>query len=254
MTDDITKVNDNDGPKPQSIQDMFKPKKWGIGAKKEAAKAAIAELNPEESEHRLGIVFDDSGSMADIVDDKSKIEHAQAGIRNFSHQCNPKDTSLAIYPLNKEAQKLTCNYDVFNMYVITIGPTGGTPLYTKTLQMLNECDITRGVLFSDGDPTDGSGYYSHIEDSENAERQSLKEQVIAVALAKKVPLDCIFIGYADTSGYNVMKELADRTDGTFIHFKDAKSLGAGLKYLAPALRGLLANPEIKQKIERGETI
>jgi hypothetical protein len=51
-----------------------------------------------------------------------------------------------------------------------------------------------------------------------------------------------------------MKKIAELTNGTFIHFKDVSSLSGGLKYLAPRYRALLANPEIKAKIERGETV
>jgi hypothetical protein len=253
MTDDLTKTND--GPKPQSIKDMFTPRKWGIAAKREQAQKAIADLNPLESKHRIGIVFDDSGSMGSKVDDKSKIEHAHSAIRNFAASCNPHDTSVAIYPLNKESQILSCNFDLVNLYVSTIGAAGGTPLYTVTTKMLNEVDITRGVLFSDGEPTDGSGYYSAIEDSDTEkERVTLKEKMISLAVEKEIPLDCIFIGYDTEKGFSLMKEIADRTGGIFIHFKDAASLSAGLKYLAPAMRGILMNAELKAKIERGETI
>jgi hypothetical protein len=51
-----------------------------------------------------------------------------------------------------------------------------------------------------------------------------------------------------------MKWIAEQTGGVFIHFKDSKSLTSGLKYLSPGLRGMLMNPEIKAKIEKGETI
>jgi hypothetical protein len=243
MTEENNKLE-----KPSNIVEMFKPKKWGIAAAKEQAKKAIADLDPSTMEHRLGIVFDDSGSMGSQVDDKSKIDHAHAGIRNFTAQCNPKDTSLAIYPLNKTPQALTCNYDVLNLYVGTIRESGGTPLYTITTKMLNEADLTRGVLFSDGSPTDGHAGYGEEYDKD------LKEDMINLAIAKKVPLDTIFIGYDGERGYDLLKEIADRTGGIFVHFKDAKALGASLKYLAPALRGILMNAELKEKIQRGETI
>jgi hypothetical protein len=254
MTDEITKPENDQNDKPKTVTDMFKPKKWGIAAKREAVKTAIKDLNPNESEHRIGIIFDDSGSMSSQVENKSKIDHAQIGVRNFVQQCNPKDTSLAIYPLNEKAQQLICDFDVLNLYIGTIRPTGGTPLYWVTIKILTECDLTRGVIFSDGEPTDGSGYYSTTEDSDSEERQSLKEKMISLAIEKKIPLDCIFIGYTTEKGYILLKEIADRTGGIFVHFKDAASLGQGLKYLSPAMRGMLLNAELKAKIERGETI
>lgn len=246
---EIEKKND-------AIAEMFKPKKWGVGAAKDAAKKILAELDPQTMPTKLAIVFDDSGSMAEMNEkgDKAKIEDAKAGIRNFTAQCNPRDTALAVYPLNVESKPLTCNFDLLNLLVASISPKGGTPLYGKTSEMLQSPDsYTRGLLFSDGEPTDESGYYSSGDDEENIGR-SHKDKMIQLALNKKIPLDTVFIGLADTRGYELMKEIADRTGGIFIHFKDSASLSANLKYLAPALRGILMNAELKAKIERGESI
>lgn len=242
--------------KNDALAEMFKPKKWGIGAAKDAAQKLLAELNPQEMPTKLAIVFDDSGSMGAMNEkgDKTKIEDAKSGIRNFSTQCNPRDTALAVYPLNVASKPLTCNFDLLNLLVASIGPTGGTPLYGKTIEMLQSPDnYTRGLLFSDGEPTDESGYYSEGDDEENI-RRSHKDRMITLAIEKKCPLDCVFIGEETDSGYKLMKEIADRTGGIFIHFKDSASLSANLKYLAPALRGVLMNAELKAKIERGESI
>lgn len=246
----------NDLTKPDAITEMFKPKKWGVGAQREQAQKILAELDPKTMPQKLAIIFDDSGSMGEMNEkgDKTKIEDAKSGVRNFSTQCNPRDTALAIYPLNAESKPITCNFDLLNLLVASIGPTGGTPLYTKTSEMLQSPDsYTRGILFSDGEPTDESGYYASDSDEENIGRSS-KDRMIDLAIAKKIPLDCVFIGADTDSGYKLMKEIADRTGGIFIHFKDSASLSANLKYLAPALRGILMNSELKAKIERGESI
>lgn len=248
MADDLTKSTD--------LAQMFKPKKWGVGAQRAQAQKILEELDPKTMPTKLAIVFDDSGSMGEMNEkgDKKKIEDAKSGIRNFSAQCNPRDTALAVYPLNVEFKPLTCNFDLLNLLVASINATGGTPLYGKTTEMLQSPDCyTRGILFSDGEPTDDSGYYSSDSDEENIGR-SHKDKMIDLAISKKVPLDCVFIGSADTRGYNLMKEIADRTGGIFIHFKDSASLSANLKYLAPALRGILMNADLKAKIERGESI
>lgn len=246
----------NDLTKPDAIAELFKPKKWGVGAQREQAQKILAELNPQEMPTKLAIIFDDSGSMGEMNEkgDKAKIEDAKAGIRNFSTQCNPRDTALAVYPLNVEAKPLTCNFDLLNLLVASINAKGGTPLYGKTIEMLQSPDgYTRGILFSDGEPTDESGYYSSDNDEENIGK-SHKDRMVDLAIAKKTPLDTVYIGQADNRGYQLMKEIADRTGGIFIHFKDSASLSANLKYLAPALRGVLLNAELKAKIERGESI
>lgn len=240
--------------KPDAITEMFKPKKWGVGAQREQAKKILEELDPKTMPTKLAILFDDSGSMGAMNEkgDKTKIEDAKAGIRNFTGQCNPRDTALAVYPLNVDSKPLTCNFDLLNLLVASVGPTGGTPLYGKTMELLNSPDnYTRAILFSDGEPTDG-GYHFNEESEEST--QDIKEDMIKLALAKKCPLDCVFIGLETEKGYRLMKEIADRTGGIFIHFKDSASLSANLKYLAPALRGILMNSELKAKIERGESI
>lgn len=246
----------NEIEKKTDIAQMFQPKKWGIAAQKEQAKKMLDELDPLTMPNKLAILFDDSGSMASKNEkgDKTKIEDAKAGIRNFTAQCSPRDTAVSVYPLNADPKPLTCNFDLLNLLVASIGPTGGTPLYGKTIELLNDASaFTRGILFSDGEPTDGSGYYSAYEEDVPS-RTNIKEQMIDLAVAKKIPLDTIYIGPANNAGYRLMKEIADRTGGIFIHFVDSASLSQNLKYLAPALRGILMNAELKAKIERGESI
>jgi Mg-chelatase subunit ChlD len=237
-------TEENKLEKSSPIADMFKPKKYGIGAKREAAKKILDELDPQAMNNKLAIIFDDSGSMGG-----QKIKDAHAGVRGFSTQCIPTETSLAVYPLNAEPKPLTCNYDLLNILVSSIQATGGTPLYGRTQLALSSADkYDRLILFSDGDPTDSrTGYGDEYTVDQH-------EVTIKIAVEKKIPLDTVYIGIEGTTGYDVMKDLADRTGGIFIHFKDASSLASGLKYLSPGLRGLLANPEIKAKIERGEVI
>jgi|SRR5580765_390382 len=237
-------TEENKIEKPSAVADMFKPKKYGIAAKREAAQKKIAELNPLDMANKLAIVFDDSGSM-----NGQKIRDAHDGVRGFTNQCIPTETSLAVYPLNDDYKPLTCNYDLLNLAVSSIRATGGTPLYAKTQQALKHSDgYDRLVLFSDGDPTDKNVGYGDEYTKDN------HEETIKLANSVETPLDTVYIGIEGTTGYDVMKDLADKTGGIFIHFKDASSLASGLKYLSPGLRGLLANPEIKAKIERGETL
>ena len=132
----------------KSMADMFKPIKYGLAAKREKAKEEFKNLNPDDCETRIGILFDDSGSMSG-----QPLKDAKTGVQGFTNNCNPKDIALSIFPLNKDAQGLTCNYDLLNLYVSSIPSTGGTPLYTVTTKLL-ETRVTRAILFSDGDPTD----------------------------------------------------------------------------------------------------
>lgn len=247
MTDSITKVSSNKPP-------MGGLRK-GIMANKESFDKKMAETKPEEVPNRLGIVLDDSGSMG-----TDGMENAHKAVRGFTNSCNMLDTSIAVVPLNKASQPLTCNYDLLNMYVSSIHATGGTPIYRKLDEMITNVKITRGVLFSDGDPTDSSILADEKKTETNNDfwyghRTSAQaKEVLQKYVAKEIPIDTIYIGIEESSGYKEMKRIAEITNGTFIHFKDTNSLSTGLKYLAPKYRALLANPDIKKRIEAGENV
>jgi Mg-chelatase subunit ChlD len=228
------------------LPDIMKPlRQNSIRASRVAAREALKDVNPLTCENRLGLEFDDSGSMSG-----QPLQDAKDAVRNFLHSCKQLDTSVAVYPMNQESKPLTIDYDLINLYVGGLEIRGNTPLYTCLSKMLDD-PITRGVIFSDGSTTDSRNpYSSQLQLTGN----TIKEDTIAKAKQKEIPLDCIFIGFANSPGYNEMKWIAEQTGGVFIHFQDSKSLTSGLKYLSPGLRGMLMNPAIKAKIERGETI
>jgi Mg-chelatase subunit ChlD len=227
--------------------------KRGIGAARATFENTMKNIDPKTVPNRIGIVLDDSGSMG-----HDGMENAHKAVKGFTNSCNMTDTSIAIYPLNKEAKPLISDYDILNAYVSGIGATGGTPLYTKLDQMIKEEEITRAVVFSDGVPTDSTCLVEEKETNDDfyygRKDSKMALEVIMTYNNEVVPIDTIFIGEAETAGYRELKKLAEMAKGTFIHFKDSNSLSTGLKYLAPKYRALLANPEIKAKIERGENV
>ena len=223
--------------------------KKGIAANRANFEEQIKTINPLKVDNRLGIIMDDSGSMSG-----DPIFNAHKAIKAFTDSCNMLDTSIAIYPINQPSKPLICDYDVVNLYVSNILATGGTELYGKLELLIKEQPITRAIVFSDGDPTDSrllgeSTGYSYL-----ARPSGYAKQIVEEYCKKEIPVDTIFIGEIANSGYKEMEELARLTGGTFIHFRDSLSLASGLKYLAPRYRALLANPEIKAKIERGEIV
>lgn len=221
----------------------------GILANKANYDQQMKEVDPLKVANRLGLVIDDSGSMGG-----QKMEDAHTAVKGFTANCNPLDTSIAVYPMNAKTQGLVCNYDLVNLYVSGIQATGGTPIYGILDKLITDENITRAVLFSDGSPTDSRltgnndvGLFTYSKPKEVAIGTIKKYQ------EKEVPIDTIFIGeYED--GEIEMKKIAELTNGTFIHFKDSSSLSTGLKYLAPKYRALLANADIKARIERGENV
>lgn len=221
----------------RSAADMLKPKiGMGLSAKRKAIANKLAEVNPEECLHRLGIVFDDSGSMSGQA-----INDAHSAVTNFLTTCSALETSVAIYPMNAEAKPLTNDYQLITMYINGVYATGGTPLYRTLRRMLKEQKLTRAIVFSDGCPNQEDQLYERAD-------------TIAVAKAQETPIDTIFIGMKDAVGYDEMKKLAEDTGGIFVWFEDSTSLSRSLKYLSPGLRGLLTNPEVKNRIEKGEQI
>jgi uncharacterized protein YegL len=223
-------------------------KKVGLSAKLHEAQNKQPEIfDPLSKTHRLGIVFDDSGSMAGEA-----IEKAHEAIDLFVKNCNSFDTALALYPLNKDCKGLSNNFAEIAIYGQTIPATGGTPLYTALQRLITEQPITRAVAFSDGSPTD----------------KHFKNDTLNTFIEKKIPIDTIYIGTNDCpktaddmeieerfyeySGYWTMKMIAEKTGGIFLHFTDASVLAKSLKYLAPRFRYMLEDKSVKERVEKGK--
>lgn len=225
--------------------------KKGIAANAHAYEQKVKSIDPQKVPNRLALVLDDSMSMGE-----NGMKDAHSAIEAFVVNCNYEDTSIAVYPLNKEPKTLISDYSLVTLYSNTIWASGGTPIYFKLSELIDTENITRAILFSDGDPTDGrllqgGENYWGASDSQFKERAP---KTIAKYVEKKIPIDTIFIGYENSSGFKEMQEIAKQTGGTFLHFTDSSVLRKSLKYLAPKFRGLLANPEIKAKIEKGESV
>lgn len=209
------------------------PRKFGIAALRDKRQELLKDLNPQTSQNRIGILFDDSGSM-----DGQPITDAKQGISNFFSCCNPQETSICIYPLNSSPIALSIDYTLSNVLMNGISARNGTPLYRKLVQMLQDNSLTRCVVFSDGIPE-----YDNLN----------LELAVKIALENKIPIDTVFIGNHPT-GEQVLKDLSERTGGIFVRFEDSNTLSKQLKYLSPGLRKLLADPATKKKIEEGQNV
>lgn len=227
----------------------------GIAANIRSFEQELKTIDPKTIPNRIGIVLDDSGSMG-----HNGMNNVHSAVKGFTNNCNIRDTSIAVYPLNAGAKSLICDYDFINLYVSGIWDTGGTPIYEKLKSLIESEEINRAVLFSDGEPTDSSILIEDTSDMPDTiksvfyKENKLAKKVINIYLEKEIPIDTIFIGRENNQGYKEMQKIAELTKGTFIHFKDTTSLSTGLKYLAPKYRALLSNPEIKARIERGEQV
>jgi Mg-chelatase subunit ChlD len=221
------------------------PKPVGLAAAKAAAKplAKREEFKPidmKDATNKIGIVFDDSGSMSG-----QPIEDAHAATEEFVKNCNPTNTALSVYPMNADesygsTKNITLSTDLISVVkaVKQIRATGGTPLYQTLLKMLQNEELTRGIVFSDGCPS-----HSH----------EVKEEAFKWAKEHKVAVDSVYIGEEDKHAIELMKEIAEMTGGVFLHFKPGQAnFRTAFKYLSPGLRGMLADKSFVEKLQKGE--
>lgn len=189
--------------------------------------------NPNEMKDRIGIGFDDSGSMG-----RQKMQDAHAGVEEFLRCCNKDTTSICVYPFNADPLELNTSLPATALMVKDIHATGGTPLVRRCLEMLRRNKLTRAIIFSDGQ------YDEYTAD-----------ELIFVAKEQKIPIDTVYIASSssDYAGEADMKEIAERTGGIFLRFEAGKSnFRNSFKYLAPSYRAMLMAPGFKDKVERGE--
>lgn len=206
----------------------------GLAAKKAAIATELArvepgkpaELDPNTMKDRIGIVFDDSGSMHGV-----RITDAIEGTEEFLRSCAKDQTSIAIYPMNAAPLQLNSNLPAVAIYVKGISPSGSTPLLQTLQKMQRANNLTRCIVFSDGSPSDG--------------RFASYELLTGIPV-DTVSIDCLIDSDAD----RFMATLAERTGGIYLRFERGKSnFRTAFKYLSPGLRYMLADKSFKEKVE-----
>lgn len=259
--------------------DPVKAKKERIEAAKAAANAAntkpnenkivetrkVPALRPEDASEKLIIVFDNSGSMGTYTDyknGKKRIDEAKQGSVEFLRNCTVNKDAVAIFLLNNEGnfsynpdpsleapmllpspisdRKLTTDLILLASAIDdpSVEPTGGTPLFETLEEALKSTPTpTRIVAFSDGEASSYS-----------------KGTIYALAKNKKIPIDTVYFGPADSSGATMMKEIAEQTGGIFLAFDPAKgvSFATAFKYLAPTRRLALMSEQFKKDLQDGK--
>lgn len=225
---------------------LFAGKKVGVAAKIANAKSA---MNPEESTNRIGIVFDDSGSMRG-----EPLQKAKEAFTEFVRVCNPADTAIALYLLGRDNanKKLTNDLFMLDMYVQGLDCPSGTPLFTSMDKLINNEKITRAIVFSDGSPTDGKAPLpDETTESFYGDNTAKAKAVVAQYKEKGIVADTVFIGSTtDTTGIYTMKWIAEQTGGIFMHFTEPGLFAKNFKYLSPAYRYLLMDKNFREEISK----
>ena len=118
----------------------------------------------------------------------------------------------------------------------SLSTMGGTPMCEAMRDMLHNESLTRGVIVSDGEATDGDPTRMAYEYKEAG-----------------IPIDCVHIG-GDVRGEQTMKDIASITGGYFIKFTDVNNFSQNFKYLTPRYRGLLAEPGAARLLGASEVL
>ena len=207
----------------------------GLAAKKAAAKVELAKagepivVEPTEMQHRIGIIFDDSGSMSSV-----QINNAIEGVEEFLRSCVAGETAVAIQPLCASGLQLNSNLPAVAIFTKKLHSSGGTPLVAKLTDMLVANPLTRAIAFSDGAP--------------NPYTPEQYERILGF----KIPVDTVYIpsSYVEETAEAFMKKLAGDTGGIYLRFEQGKSnFRTAFKYLSPGLRYMLADKSFVAKLE-----
>lgn len=188
------------------------------------AKAAIerSSVDPTTLANRIPLMIDVSASMQG-----KPLENLKDAVSSFLNHCNAKDTSVGLRSFPERTlgnQQVTCDYSYLTACVLGMHADDGTPMAEAMQDVLLSMPATRCVLISDGAPND---------------RQPCFDAAFLYKEAQ-IPIDCIHIGYS-SSGEDVLARIAEITGGKFIKFTDVAQLVGGLKYLTPAMYGMLTS-------------
>ena len=249
-------------------------KEAALRAAREAAAASkpksdspiIKYVSPEDCPEKIRLLADDSGSMY------GQFESAKKGIVEFLRNCIPNQTAVAVHLMNytdePNMSKLQSNLLHLSVAVDACPfRSGGTPLFNQALKLMSHEPFgTRFVMFSDGGPTDslftadfGSPEYEdwlkrrQREAAEFPFDKYSADKLVARALELKAPFDTVYFGGTHATGeIALMKYIAEKTGGYFLHFDPTKvNFAKAFKYLAPVNRLMLADPNVRKEIESG---
>lgn len=175
--------------------------------------------------NRIELLLDCSGSMG-----YESLGLLKQAVVSFCNSTNWYDTAVGFVTFPPGARMpLSSISALITVRAQSLEADGGTPMGGAMQTALSEDSITRAVLITDGDATDGN----------------LSIDMAHQYAEAGVPIDCIHIG-PSIEGEERLRQIAAITGGIYLKFKDATKLVGALKYLTPALRGLLTQGVAKQ--------
>lgn len=192
------------------------------------------EPNASLMPNRIAMMLDLSGSMSSMADkNKTKLDYLREAVEGFANTVNYHDTSIAIesFPKSVEFSMAPTNEQLsLLLFAAKIDHTlGDTPIGKTMGYVLGGISITRGIIVSDGQQTDGDLCFDVAKNFAEAE----------------IPIDCVHIGN-DEDGEATLKRIAEMTGGLYIKFDNVANFGKNFKYLTPAFRGYLSAGDAAQ--------
>lgn len=184
---------------------------------------AATQPDVSSMQHRIGLMLDVSGSMHT----DGKMSALIDAMTSFLDSCDLTTTALAIETFgDDEPHKLplTTFHPLLMTTIMSLRAVGGTPMSPAMYFVLRTYPVTRCVLVSDGQPDNPSACIEAADQYADA----------------TIAVDCVHIGDS-TRGEALMQQIAERTGGLFIKFRDIKSFASSFKYLTPALRQFLTD-------------
>lgn len=201
--------------------------------------AGVVQEETDIAKNRVALMLDSSGSMSDLVqDNKSKMMLLKEAVINFVDSTNFSDTALAVYPFPMNEYDNQCCKPIpltrigkyIESAVDQYEPAGDTPINITMNAVLANEPITAGIIVSDGE----------------ADNPELAKTTARAYKEMDIKIDCVHIGSSDR-GEELLKTIADITDGQYIKFKDVANFCKAFKYLSPAYAGLLTSMTTEER-------
>jgi hypothetical protein len=208
----------------------------------------VAKIGAQQMPNRILLLLDFSGSMDTHAGaDETRLSLTEKATQAFVTQIDSSNTTVALqsFPdyLNTE---LTNDKTQLWLMTQSFSTCGDTPLCSALRAKVQE-DITRVIIISDGEPTDGDPTYDTEMGSETG------SSIVSLYAGKKIPIDCIHISNS-TSGEDLMKRIAKLTGGHYIKFRSISNMVEAMSYLLPQNRGVLGLPEARKLLKADELI
>lgn len=188
--------------------------------------------------NRIVLMLDCSGSMQEHEKaNLRKIDLLNDAVKNFVQRTNFSDTAIAIETFPSEIQVPLTN-NLSQLMVLNFSAGGGTPLHEAMVKTLDNHPLTRGIVVSDGDATDWSGFGVNYD-----EKSSNPDDILNQYKSVSIPVDTVHIG-SSSSGEELLRKIAERTGGIYLKFTDVSAFSRAFSYLTPGLRGMLTDGSV----------